>query len=54
VRQTILPDMESDYPMEMDDLFGDTEQVNISTMAMHPLKGLDQRLDELYSTGCCQ
>ncbi|RMZ69191.1 mediator of rna polymerase ii transcription subunit 16 [Pyrenophora seminiperda CCB06] len=43
------------YNMDVDDLFGDSEHVNITTInAMPPLKGLDGRIDELASSGCCQ
>ena len=46
--------MDDTYNMDVDDLFGDSEQVNIPTMTMPPIKGLARRLDELYTTGCCQ
>lgn len=42
--------------MDVDDLFGDSEQVALPSMAIAtapPLKGLAKRLDELASSGCC-
>ncbi|EFQ88243.1 hypothetical protein PTT_15971 [Pyrenophora teres f. teres 0-1] len=43
------------YNMDVDDLFGDSEHVNITTInTIPPLKGLDGRIDELASSGCCQ
>ncbi|RYO25542.1 hypothetical protein AA0121_g406 [Alternaria tenuissima] len=43
------------YNMDVDDLFGDSEHVNIQTInTTPPVKGLDGRLDELASIGCCQ
>ncbi|KAF2639884.1 hypothetical protein P280DRAFT_454076 [Massarina eburnea CBS 473.64] len=45
------------YPsMDVDDLFGDAEQVtlpNISVISAPPVKGLEERLDELSTSGCC-
>ncbi|KAL6704016.1 Mediator of RNA polymerase II transcription subunit 16 [Coniothyrium glycines] len=47
--------MESAYNMDVDDLFGDSEHVNIQSMtAAPPVKGLAKRIDELASSGCCQ
>ncbi|KAF1833577.1 hypothetical protein BDW02DRAFT_527345 [Decorospora gaudefroyi] len=47
--------METSYNMDVDDLFGDSEHVSIPTInATLPVKGLDGRLDELGSSGCCQ
>jgi mediator of RNA polymerase II transcription subunit 16 len=41
--------------MDVDDLFGDSEHVNIQTInTTPPVKGLDERIDELTSSGCCQ
>jgi len=41
--------------MDVDDLFGDTENVNMQAInATHPVKGLARRIDELGSSGCCQ
>ncbi|CAI6250617.1 unnamed protein product [Periconia digitata] len=44
------------YPnMDVDDLFGDAEQVtlpNINVMSVPPVKGLAKRLDELSTSGC--
>ena len=42
------------YNMDVDDLFGDTEQVPLPTIAAPPVKGLAGRLDELSASGCCQ
>ncbi|RAR11277.1 mediator of rna polymerase ii transcription subunit 16 [Stemphylium lycopersici] len=43
------------YNMDVDDLFGDSEHVNIQTInTTPPVKGLDGRIDELGSSGCCQ
>ncbi|EUC46444.1 hypothetical protein COCMIDRAFT_4478 [Bipolaris oryzae ATCC 44560] len=43
------------YNMDVDDLFGDSEHVNIQTInTTPPVKGRDARIDELGSTGCCQ
>lgn len=48
--------MDAGYSMDVDDLFGDAENVvalqNIT--AIPPLKGLSRRLDGLASRGCCQ
>ncbi|KAF2866785.1 mediator complex, subunit Med16 [Massariosphaeria phaeospora] len=40
--------------MEVDDLFGDAEQVALPTISVPPVKGLARRLDELSASGCCQ
>ena len=42
------------YNMDVDDLFGDSDHVNIQTINTPPVKGLDARIDELGSSGCCQ
>ncbi|KAF2182172.1 hypothetical protein K469DRAFT_669982 [Zopfia rhizophila CBS 207.26] len=42
------------YNVDVDDLFGDSEQVSIPTIAQPPIKGLARRLDELHASGCCQ
>ncbi|KAI4660336.1 uncharacterized protein J4E78_005039 [Alternaria triticimaculans] len=43
------------YNMDVDDLFGDSEHVNIQSInTTPPVKGLDGRIDELASSGCCQ
>ncbi|KAJ4353410.1 Mediator of RNA polymerase II transcription subunit 16 [Didymosphaeria variabile] len=42
--------------MDVDDLFGDSEQVALPPMNMTaapPVKGLAKRLDELATSGCC-
>ncbi|KAL5408029.1 hypothetical protein PMIN03_006810 [Paraphaeosphaeria minitans] len=42
--------------MDVDDLFGDSEQVTLPSMnisASPPVKGLAKRLDELATSGCC-
>ncbi|KAF2018963.1 hypothetical protein BU24DRAFT_109366 [Aaosphaeria arxii CBS 175.79] len=44
---------EQSYNMDVDDLFGDSEQVAPLTIAAPPLKGLTRRLDELSASGCC-
>ena len=43
--------------MDVDDLFGDSEQVALPSIAIPappPVKGLAKRLDELGSSGCCE
>jgi mediator of RNA polymerase II transcription subunit 16 len=40
--------------MDVDDLFGDSEQVALPTMTAPPVKGLARRLDELSASGCTQ
>lgn len=43
------------YNMDVDDLFGDSEHVNIQTInTTPPVKGLDAHIDDLGSSGCCQ
>ncbi|ORY09092.1 mediator complex, subunit Med16 [Clohesyomyces aquaticus] len=42
------------YNMDVDDLFGDNEHVNITAIPSPPVKGLVKRLDELSASGCCQ
>jgi hypothetical protein len=45
--------MDNDQFMDdMDDLFGDSDQVPITTPPQ--IKDLPQRLDELSGTNCCQ
>jgi mediator of RNA polymerase II transcription subunit 16 len=47
--------MDTGYSIDVDDLFGDSEQVNLQAMtALPPLKGLSGRIDELSASGCCQ
>jgi mediator of RNA polymerase II transcription subunit 16 len=47
--------MDTGYSIDVDDLFGDSEQVNLQAMtAPPPLKGLPGRIDELGASGCCQ
>ena len=38
----------------MDDLFGDSEPVNVHVPSNPSVKGLSQRLEDLYASGCCQ
>ncbi|KAF2034910.1 hypothetical protein EK21DRAFT_97118 [Setomelanomma holmii] len=41
--------------MDVDDLFGDSEHVNLQTITATPLvKGLARRIDDLGASGCCQ
>lgn len=47
--------MDTGYSMDVDDLFGDAENVNMHTINVTPpVKGLARRVDELRSSGCCQ
>jgi mediator of RNA polymerase II transcription subunit 16 len=47
--------MDATYNMDVDDLFGDSEHVNLQTInTAPPVKGLAGRLDELGGSGCCQ
>jgi mediator of RNA polymerase II transcription subunit 16 len=47
--------MDATYSMDVDDLFGDSEQVNLQSItAPLQLKGLARRIDELGASGCCQ
>ncbi|KAI8936364.1 hypothetical protein NX059_006776 [Plenodomus lindquistii] len=47
--------MDAGYTMDVDDLFGDSENVNLQTIHVAPpIKGLARRIDELRSSGCCQ
>ncbi|KAH9865629.1 hypothetical protein J1614_009214 [Plenodomus biglobosus] len=47
--------MDAGYNMDVDDLFGDSENVTLQTINVAPpVKGLARRIDELRSTGCCQ
>ncbi|KAF2496127.1 hypothetical protein BU16DRAFT_508940 [Lophium mytilinum] len=50
-----MPLMMDDHDQQyvMDDLFGDSEAVHIPSL-VPPIKGLDQRIDELQEIGCCQ
>lgn len=41
-----------DEDQYMEDLFGDAEPVSVPVAPA--AKGLPQRLDELYASGCCQ
>jgi mediator of RNA polymerase II transcription subunit 16 len=48
-------DMDHNYSMDVDDLFGDSEHVNLQNItAVPPVKGLARRVDELGASGCCQ
>ncbi|KAF2995834.1 mediator complex subunit [Curvularia kusanoi] len=40
--------------MDVDDLFGDSEHVNLQSISVPPVKGLASRVDELGASGCCQ
>ncbi|KAF2108513.1 mediator complex, subunit Med16 [Lophiotrema nucula] len=42
------------YNMDVDDLFGDSEQVALPAISAPPVKGLARRLDELSTSGCSQ
>ncbi|KAF1953397.1 hypothetical protein CC80DRAFT_595955 [Byssothecium circinans] len=48
---------DQNYPaMDVDDLFGDAEQValpNINVISASLVKGLEERVDELSTSGCC-
>ncbi|KAF2131642.1 hypothetical protein P153DRAFT_429890 [Dothidotthia symphoricarpi CBS 119687] len=47
--------MDPSYNMDVDDLFGDSEHVNLQTINVSPpVKGLAGRIDELGTSGCCQ
>ncbi|KAF3051430.1 mediator complex subunit [Didymella keratinophila] len=47
--------MDPNYTMDVDDLFGDSEHVNLQNItAVPPVKGLARRVDELGASGCCQ
>ncbi|XPS74919.1 Mediator of RNA polymerase II transcription subunit 16 [Ascochyta lentis] len=47
--------MDPNYSMDVDDLFGDSEHVNLQNItAVPPVKGLARRVDELGANGCCQ
>ncbi|KAF2198211.1 hypothetical protein GQ43DRAFT_443542 [Delitschia confertaspora ATCC 74209] len=46
--------MDDAYNMDVDDLFGDSEEVTIPLISSPPIKGLVRRLDELQTSGCCQ
>lgn len=47
--------MDAGYNMDVDDLFGDSENVTLQAIAVNPpVKGLARRVDELGSSGCCQ
>ncbi|KAF2002790.1 hypothetical protein P154DRAFT_520560 [Amniculicola lignicola CBS 123094] len=42
------------YNMDVDDLFGDSEQVSLPAIPVVQVKGLARRLDELSAGGCSQ
>lgn len=46
--------MDPSYNMDVDDLFGDSEHVNLQSISVPPVKGLARRVDELGASGCCQ
>jgi mediator of RNA polymerase II transcription subunit 16 len=46
--------MDESYNMDVDDLFGDSEQVALPAMSAPPIAGLARRLDDLSANGCCQ
>jgi mediator of RNA polymerase II transcription subunit 16 len=46
--------MDHSYNMDVDDLFGDSEQVALPSMSAPPITGLARRLDDLSASGCCQ
>jgi mediator of RNA polymerase II transcription subunit 16 len=47
--------MDPNYTMDVDDLFGDSEHVNLQNITtVPPVKGLARRVDELGASGCCQ
>lgn len=47
--------MDATYDMDVDDLFGDSENVTLQAINVtSPVKGLAKRIDELGSSGCCQ
>ncbi|KAF2797604.1 hypothetical protein K505DRAFT_298116 [Melanomma pulvis-pyrius CBS 109.77] len=46
--------MDDSYSMDVDDLFGDSEQVALPVMSSPPITGLARRLDDLSASGCCQ
>ncbi|KAF2743145.1 hypothetical protein M011DRAFT_411182 [Sporormia fimetaria CBS 119925] len=42
------------YTMDVDDLFGDSDEVALPSVAVPPVKGLARRVDEMGTVGCCQ
>ncbi|KAH3952700.1 mediator of RNA polymerase II transcription subunit 16 [Parastagonospora nodorum] len=47
--------MDATYNMDVDDLFGDSENVTLQAINVaSPVKGLSKRIDELGASGCCQ
>lgn len=48
-----MDDTTYNMDVDVDDLFGDSEQVPMP-MPAAPVKGLARRLDELSASGCCQ
>ncbi|KAH8731138.1 mediator complex, subunit Med16 [Phaeosphaeriaceae sp. PMI808] len=47
--------MDPTYNMDVDDLFGDSEHVNLQNITTTPaVKGLAKKLDDLGASGCCQ
>lgn len=47
--------MDPNYSMDVDDLFGDSEHVNLQNIAaVPPVKGLAGKVNELGASGCCQ
>jgi mediator of RNA polymerase II transcription subunit 16 len=47
--------MDATYNMDVDDLFGDSENVTLQAINVaSPVKGLAKRIDELGASGCCQ
>jgi mediator of RNA polymerase II transcription subunit 16 len=49
-----MDDTAYNMDVDVDDLFGDSEQVPLPAMPAAPVKGLARRLDELSASGCCQ
>lgn len=43
-----------DGSLDVDDLFGDPNSLDLGLPAAQPTKGLAQRLDEMRLLGCCQ
>jgi mediator of RNA polymerase II transcription subunit 16 len=47
--------MDPTYNMDVDDLFGDSEHVNLQNITTAvQVKGLARRIDDLGASGCCQ
>lgn len=40
--------------LDVDDLFGDPNTLDLGLSAAQPTKGLAQRLDEMRLLGCCR